>query len=93
MTQSLASRVHAARRAVDSTEGELLDVVTAACGALASGDGEDWTTDGYDNSIEVYGVGEIDLDVSAAKLKESGFALVWLHQHPAPRGNCKCPCR
>lgn len=90
---SLASRVHDAHHAVDRIEAELCEVVTAACGELEAGDEEEWTTDHYDNSIEVYGVGVIDLDAAAAKLKEAGFSKVWLHQHAPPRGDCKCRAR
>lgn len=90
---TLARRAHAAYAAIVKVEDELVRVVTAACGELRVGDEAEWTTDHYDNSIEVYGVGEIDLDSAAAKLKESGFSRVWLHQHPPPRGDCRCPWR
>ncbi len=67
--------------------------MTAACGEGHAGeDGDEIRTDYYDNSIEVWGVGEIDLAAAAAKLKKSGFVRVWLHQH-AGHGGCKCPCR
>lgn len=88
--KTLAERVHEANYLMVKLESELVDVVEAACGETYSD--EDYRTDGYDNSIEVWGVGEIDLGVAARKLKESGFCRVWLHQHPE-RENCGCPCR
>lgn len=93
MTKTLAERTHAAYDALSDIEEELLEAVTSACGPLATGDEKEWTTDYYDNSIEVYGVGDIDLDAAAVKLKESGFSLVWLHKHPPPRNMCVCKCR
>lgn len=86
---TLAEQVHEAKAAFDHLEDELTKAVLAACGNF--GDGE-IRTDRYDNSIEVWGVREIDLDAAASKLKESGFERVWLHQH-LDRVSCRCPCR
>lgn len=73
-------------------EHDLVRAVEAACGERVTGDESDLRTDYYDNSIEVWGVLDIDLDAAARKLKESGFDRVWLHQH-MDRECCKCPCR
>lgn len=88
---TLAARVHEAQIASMKLESELFDAIRLACGELH--DGESWTTDYYDNSIEVYGVRGIDLTAAAAALKACGFSRVWLHQHESPRGDCKCPAR
>ena len=76
-------------------ETSIENAIEECCGLTWQGDGEAWTADGYDNSIEVYGVGDdVNLDESASNLADMcGFALVWLHRHSPPRGMCKCPVR
>lgn len=91
MTSTLAERVHAANLAATKADADLWEAIVKACGPLDLDD-DDIRTDYYDNSIEIWSVGDIDLDASATKLKSHGFAKVWLHQHHR-RTNCECPCR
>lgn len=89
---SLAERCHQVQHLTSRMEHDLVRAVDDACGPRSLSDDDCLRTDGYDNSIEVWGVGDIDLDGAARKLKESGFDKVWLHQH-IDNNNCKCPCR
>lgn len=90
--ETLAARVHQANLRATGCEIELVEAVNAAVGEWGgNGDSEDLRTDHYDNSIEVWGVGGIDLRSAAKKLHGLGFDRVWLHQH-ADRANCACPC-
>lgn len=91
-TLTLAERCHEVQLLTATMEDDLVRAVEAACGRRVAGDEDDTRTDHYDNSLEVWGVLEIDLDAAAQNLKESGFDRVWLHQH-SERENCKCPCR
>ncbi len=90
---SLAERIHESHISASLLDGQLYEAVIAACGELRAADGDDEIhTDYYDNSIEVWGVGAVEIDEVVGKLKGLGFDRVWLHQH-AERGDCRCPCR
>ena len=88
-----ASRTGAATRFFDAqlrfarAEGDVSDVVQAALG-VDEMTFHEWTADYYDESIEVY---DVTGDVKCDAFWAAGFAKVWIHRHPAPRGNCKCP--
>lgn len=86
---TLAERCHQVQLLTATMERDLFTAIEAACGTLATGDDEGIRTDQYDNSIELWGVPDIDLAIAAAKLKACGFERVWLHQHIS-RGDCKC---
>lgn len=80
---TLAQECHAAVRALDMVEQKI--------GALLSDVAVKWsdfTTDHYDNSIEVYGVTPSSAIHDACKA--AGFTLVWQHDHDPPRGGCVC---
>lgn len=92
MTLTLAELCHQVQDLTAQMEHDLVHAVEVACGRRTPSDEDCLRTDGYDNSLEVWGVGDIDLDAAALTLKSQGFARVWLHQHVG-RENCKCPCR
>jgi hypothetical protein len=73
----LADRLWAAERAASRAEDELLDILQSILGDRW----DDFTTDYYDRSIEIYGVPEdfvLD-DAGQLALREAGFHRAWTH--------------
>lgn len=80
-----AKKLHAAFFAHSNAEEVISELLDATCP-----DRDDFSTDYYDNSIEVYGVTPSAATHDA--MKAAGFSIVWQHTHPSPRGNdCTCP--
>ncbi len=82
---TIAEELFAAAHATAKAE----DKVDAILSEVAPGAWSEYTSDYYDESIEVYGV-----TPSAAihdAMKAAGFAIVWQHNHEPPRNGCKCP--
>lgn len=74
---TLADRLWAAERAAYRVDDELVDVVQSILGDRW----EDYTTDDYDRSIEIYGVpADFVLDEAGQfALREAGFHRAWIH--------------
>jgi hypothetical protein len=83
-----AAHLHEATIRLDVLEGELFELLIRLRDGLP-GEIDEFTTDYYDNSIEIYGVAPSD--VVRDGMFAIGFDSVWQHPHPAPRGECKCP--
>ena len=82
----LAQQLFAAQLAYQKLE----DRISMQIMVLASDWYDDFTVDYYDDSIEIYGV--IPQDALRDMMFKCGFLRVWMHPHPAPRGDCTCPC-
>ena len=90
-TKTLAERVFDADLAQARAEHDLGDALDQI---IPNDAWEHFTTDWYDRSIEVYiPVAPADPDGVARALFALDFSLVWIHPHPSPRGDCRCPVR
>jgi hypothetical protein len=76
-TLTLADRLWAAERAASRGEDELLDILQSILGDRW----DDFTTDYYDRSIEIFGVpADFVLDdAGQLALREAGFHRAWTH--------------
>jgi hypothetical protein len=83
--ETFAECLWAAEREVARLEDELGDTLDELFGESGW---QDFQTDHYDRSIEVFGVVEPQLlpDNSRAKLAAEGFRKAWLHADPKERG-------
>lgn len=77
---TIADRLWAAEPVVSLIEEELADMLDVIIGPHGW---DDFTTDHYDRSIEIYGVGP-DVVLSSddqEKLRAAGFDRCWTHTH------------
>lgn len=94
--ESLADAVFASQLASLKAEAALSDVLETHWPEAW----EDFTTDWYDSSIEVYFAGPLSppatVEDVAARMFDLGFLRCWVHEHTlAGRGAvlCSCPVR
>lgn len=84
-----------AQRAADAqhTESDLDEMLCEAFGDVPSWDedGPSFTTDYYDNSIEIYAPEISATPHALGILAEAGFSLAWVHPHERGMPNHGCP--
>lgn len=85
MSDSLAKRYFDVEREWTRVESDVCAAAEAACPGFV-----EFTADWYDESIEVYMVGDAPVDMAA--LWAIGFKRAWIHRHEEVTRDCGCPC-
>lgn len=87
---TIADGIFQAEFALGAAEERLV----MALDTVAGDTWDDFTTDWYDRSVEVYFLlVPSDPEAVAEKMFDAGFTVCWVHPHPSPRGDCRCPAR